>query len=122
MVRRDFLEIGAYEPIICTDDASVGEKGPVTDILERDIGDGRVPCTDVCFYACGPRGMLQAISEISQRYSVECQVLLEEHMACGIGACLSCSCEIKGPEGTMQKKRVCKDGPVFKASEVIWER
>jgi NAD(P)H-flavin reductase/16S rRNA G966 N2-methylase RsmD len=121
MVRREFLEIGAREPIICTDYGSGGEKGLVTDILERDIREGRVPCSDACFYACGPRGMLQAISDISLRYSVECQVLLEEHMACGVGACLSCSCEIKGPDGKVLKKRVCKDGPVFKATEVIWK-
>jgi NAD(P)H-flavin reductase/DNA modification methylase len=121
MIRRDFLEIGAHEPIVCTDDGSVGEKGVVTDILERDIREGRVPRSGACFYACGPRGMLQVISDISLRCSVECQVLLEEHMACGIGACLSCSCEIRRPDGRIEKKRVCKDGPVFKATEVIWK-
>ena len=121
MIKKDFLEIGAHETVVCTNDGSVGKKGFVTDVLKQDICEDRVPRTDVCFYACGPRGMLQSISEFSQQHSIKCQVLLEEHMACGIGACLSCSCAIKGQDGTIQKKRVCKDGPVFNSTEVEWK-
>jgi len=121
MVKKDFLEIGAREVTVCTDDGSVGKKGFVTNVLKQDISEGRVPCADVCFYACGPRGMLQSISEISQQHSLKCQVLLEEHMACGVGACLSCSCEVKGSDGKTQRKRVCKDGPVFNAGEIEWK-
>jgi NAD(P)H-flavin reductase len=121
MIGQDFQEIGANEIRVCTDDGSVGEKGLVTHILEKDMRKERVPRSDVCFYACGPQGMLRSVSEIARQNSVECQVLLEERMGCGIGACLSCSCEVVGPDGTVQKKRVCRDGPVFRATEVKWK-
>lgn len=122
VIRSEFHEIGVEEDIrVCTDDGSFGEKALVVDLLDRDISSGRLPQTNVCFYACGPHSMLRAVSDIARRYSVECQVLLEERMACGIGACLSCACEIVDSDGKLQKKRVCRDGPVFSATEVKWE-
>lgn len=121
MIRRDFQEIGANKLRICTDDGSVGEKGLVTDILDQDIRNERVPHDNVRFYACGPKSMLRSISEIAKQHSIDCQVLLEEYMACGIGACLSCSCNVVGPDGITQKRRVCRDGPVFRASELKWK-
>ncbi len=120
MIKNDFHEIGADEIKICTDDGSVGKKSLVTQILEQDICDGIIPRKDACFYACGPQGMLKSISDISVKYLIDCQILMEERMACGVGACLSCSVDIIGPDGVIQKERVCKDGPVFKASEVKW--
>ena len=67
-------------------------------------------------YACGPKAMLKEVAEISQRYKIPAQVSLEENMACGIGACYSCP--VKTKDGY---KLVCKDGPVFDASEIVWE-
>ena len=66
-------------------------------------------------YACGPRLMLKEISAISKQYKIPAQVSLEEHMACGIGACLGCV--VKTKNGF---QRVCKEGPVFDAQEIIW--
>ena len=60
--------------------------------------------------------MLKEISRISKNYKIPAQISLEEHMACGIGACLGCV--VKTNEGL---KRVCKDGPVFNAEEIIWQ-
>ncbi len=115
LLTAESREIGAHEPRICTDDGTVGEKGLITDILEKDITCKRLPTTDVCFYACGPWGMLRAVSEIARRCSVKCEVLLEERMACGIGDCLSCAINTKSGV-----KRVCRDGPVFNSSEIVW--
>lgn len=121
MIRADFQEIGAKEIRVCTDDGSVGYKGFVTQLLDHDFSVGLLPRTDVCLYACGPHDMLRSVSEIARIYSIECQVLLEERMACGIGACLSCVCDVVGPDGTTQKKRVCRDGPIFSSAEIKWK-
>ena len=59
--------------------------------------------------------MLQAVAAIAEEFGVRCEVSLEERMACGIGACLGCTCETRSGEG----KSVCKNGPVFDAAEVF---
>jgi len=119
-VRNDFKEIGVDKIDVCTDDGSVGRKGQVPQLLDEDISIGNLPRTGVEIYACGPRNMLQSVAELAQRYSIKCQVLLEERMACGIGACLSCTCDTYASDGTIEKKRVCRDGPVFQSVEIKW--
>ena len=119
-VRNDFEEIGVDKIYVCTDDGSVGRKGYVPQILDEDFSIGNLPRTDVEIYACGPRNMLQSVAELARRHSVKCQVLLEERMACGIGACLSCTCDAYAANGTIEKKRVCRDGPVFQSREIKW--
>jgi len=59
--------------------------------------------------------MLKQIAIISQHYNIPAQISLEEHMACGIGACLGCAVNTKNGY-----KLVCKEGPVFNAEEIIW--
>jgi dihydroorotate dehydrogenase electron transfer subunit len=120
-IRSDFLEIGAQVLTVCTDDGSAGEKGLVTEMLEQGIRGGCVPLRDVRLYACGPEGMLKAVAQIAARHSLECEVSLEERMACGIGACYSCTCRVAGPDGAIRKKRVCRDGPVFQARDIQWK-
>ncbi len=109
----EFQELGC-EVEIATDDGSRGFKGKVTEllksILRRTKDQGRRT-----IYACGPRPMLQEISRLSQEYKIPAQVSLDEHLACGIGACLGCA--IKTRQGY---ERVCKEGPVFNAEEIIW--
>ena len=97
-----------------------GEPGVVSDALKRDLGSGLTPRTDVCLYACGPYEMLRAVAGIAGQYSIRCQVLMEERMACGLGACLSCTCQTISPDGTVDRKRICRDGPVFSAAEIKW--
>ena len=70
---------------------------------------------DLTVLACGPTPMLKAISAVTAGEGSDCQVSLEERMACGLGACLTCSCKAKG-----HYRRVCKDGPVFRSEEVEW--
>ena len=74
---------------------------------------------DVVF-ACGPAPMLRALKAWAGERGIECWISMEERMACGIGACLACVCrsgEID-EHSQVHNKRVCKDGPVFLASEV----
>lgn len=120
-VREESREIGAQILTVCTDDGSAGEKGLVTEMLERGIRGGCVPRESVRLYACGPAGMLRAVAEIAARYSLECEVSLEERMACGIGACYSCTATVMLPDGTTRKKRVCREGPVFQARDIVWK-
>ena len=92
--------------IICTDDGSLGYKGNVVSYLKEN------PVEFDKYYACGPQVMLKYLA----LYSVEGYVSLEARMGCGFGACMGCS--IKTTNGP---KRVCKEGPVFEADEVIFE-
>lgn len=90
---------------LCTDDGSFGFKGNVIDCIKNNNLEVEY------FYGCGPIRMLQAISSSFK----EGQVSLEARMGCGFGACMGCSIQTKnGP------KRVCKEGPVFLSSEVIY--
>ncbi len=120
-VESEFRAIGAQILTVCTDDGSLGEKGLVTEMLERGLRDGCVPRESVRLYACGPAGMLKAVAGIAARNALPCEVSLEERMACGIGACYACTATIKLADGTTQKKRVCREGPVFQARDIVWK-
>ena len=75
--------------------------------------------SDVIF-ACGPTPMLKSLKAYALENHIECYLSLEEKMACGIGACLACVCKSseRDDHSMVHNKRVCKDGPVFKAEEV----
>lgn len=100
---------------LSTEDGSVGTKGNVIDaIIERNLS------CDIIF-ACGPTPMLRGIKEYATANNIKAQLSLEERMACGIGACLGCVCQSTGVDHhtNVNNKRICKDGPVFYADEVI---
>lgn len=99
---------------IATEDGSAGIKGTVIDAIKEQAVEGDV------IYACGPTPMLKAIKEYALEKNMECQLSLEERMACGIGACLACVCKSKEKDHhtNVNNKRICKDGPVFLAQEV----
>lgn len=71
-------------------------------------------------YACGPLAMLKAVSMICAGRGIKAYVSLEAYMACGIGACHGCAVPIGSPL-VYDYQRVCKEGPVFDASTVMWE-
>lgn len=108
-------ELSAYgDVVIATEDGSVGTKGNVLDAIRENHVDGEV------IYSCGPTPMLKALSAYAKENGLECQISLEEKMACGIGACLACVCKSKEKDEhtNVHNKRICKDGPVFYAEEV----
>jgi dihydroorotate dehydrogenase electron transfer subunit len=91
--------------------------GFVTKLLEEEL---ELENYDMV-YTCGPEVMLKNVVEICNKKNVKSQVLMEEKMACGIGACLVCSCKVKSDdEGDYKNLRTCKDGPVFMGNEVIF--
>lgn len=100
---------------IYTDDGSFGEKGSVIKDLETIIQT----YNPQVIYACGPKGVLKIIAEAGKRHNIATQIAMEKVMACGIGVCRGCVIEVTNGS-TITNKSVCKDGPVFKGSEVIW--
>ena len=98
---------------IATEDGSIGTKGNVCDAIRENALNAEV------IYACGPTPMLRAIKEYALENGIECYLSLEERMACGIGACLACVCKTKEKDehSNVNNKRICKDGPVFLATE-----
>ncbi len=115
---KDVLCTGEFSACGCrvrvsSDDGTRGFKGRVTGLFKKITRDSRGKKSIV--YACGPRPMLQELSVLCQQQNIRLQVSLEAHMACGIGACLGCIVETRAGY-----RRVCKDGPVFNAEEVVW--
>lgn len=88
----------------------------VSEVLEARLGDLDPERDEV--FACGPRAMLSRIAELTKG-CVRTQVCLEERMACGLGACRSCVVPVRDDGGY---RTVCRDGPVFPADEIAWER
>lgn len=97
-----------------TEDGSKGTKGNVLDAITQNQLQGDV------IFACGPTPMLRAIKAYALEHNIECWISMEEKMACGIGACLACVCKSKEIDhhSHVHNKRICKDGPVFLATEV----
>ena len=101
----EFRALGA-DVIVTTVDGSYGQKGFVTDAMKN--------IDYTYFYTCGPEPMLKAIFSTSV---TEGQLSFEERMGCGFGACMGCSCKtIYG------NKRICKEGPVLRKEEILWQK
>jgi dihydroorotate dehydrogenase electron transfer subunit len=96
---------------ISTDDGSLGEKGFITrnSVLDKITSFDRL-------YSCGPLPMMKVIASIAHANKVDCEVSLENTMACGIGACLCCVTET-----TQGNKCVCTEGPVFNIKQLQWQ-
>ncbi len=101
--EKEFRDIGC-DVYVTTVDGSYGIKGFVTDALPEEY---------TYFYTCGPKPMLKAVYN---RLKTQGEFSFEERMGCGFGACMGCSCKVKGGY-----KRICKDGPVLKKEEILWE-
>ena len=100
----EFKALGA-DVTVTTVAGSYGTKGFVTDVLAE--------MTYSYFYTCGPEPMLKAVYKTSVTSG---QMSFEKRMGCGFGACMGCSCKtITG------YKRICKEGPVMRKEEILWE-
>lgn len=101
--ENEFKSLGC-SVTVATADGSYGIKGFVTDAMPEKYS---------YFYTCGPEPMLKAVYKKTQTSG---QMSFEERMGCGFGACMGCTCKtITG------YKRICKDGPVMKKEEILWE-
>ena len=111
---KDVLERELFEAVgrvlITTEDGSEGEKGFVTNhsVLSQEHFD--------MISTCGPKPMMQAVARYAFKNDIECEVSLENKMACGVGACLCCV--EKTVEGN---KCVCKEGPVMNIKKLTWQ-
>jgi dihydroorotate dehydrogenase electron transfer subunit len=93
--------------------------GYVTELAEHWIRTlDQKELKQIVIYACGPEPMLKAAANLGATYQIDCQLSLEEFMACAIGGCAGCVVEVTLPEGVAMK-RVCVDGPVFDAQSIF---
>jgi dihydroorotate dehydrogenase electron transfer subunit len=113
----DDFEAAGLPVELATDDGSAGHRGFVTDLLRARLQRGDRPAKVV---GCGPPPMLAALTRLVTEYDVPCDLSLENHMACGFGACFSCVAPIRQPDGTTDLRRVCVEGPIFPAADVDW--
>ncbi|MDO4476069.1 MAG: dihydroorotate dehydrogenase electron transfer subunit [Lachnospiraceae bacterium] len=99
---------------VASEDGSVGTKGNVLDCMREQQIEAEV------IFACGPMPMLRAIKAYAAERQIECWLSLEEKMACGIGACLSCVCRTseKDAHSQVDNARICTEGPVFEAGSI----
>jgi dihydroorotate dehydrogenase electron transfer subunit len=106
---------------IATDDGSEGYHGFVTDLAARVIDS--VSPDETVVYLCGPWPMIAKVAAMAKARGISCQVCLEEMMGCGIGACQSCAVKLKSKNALgWEYGLVCRDGPVFDANDVVWEK
>ena len=101
--------------MIATEDGSSGAKGRVTDLFDNSLS-----AIDIV-YACGPMGMLRALTEIGARAGVLVQCAVEESMACGVGLCMTCVLPVQDKDGVIKMLRSCIEGPIFDGSAVQWD-
>jgi len=109
LLSRDLFQEADPGTVMTTEDGTLGLKGLVSEPFAKFLESGE-PCT---VYACGPSPMLAAISLICRGKGVRGHVSLEEHMACGVGACMGCVTDTL--DGY---KSVCREGPVFSMDRV----
>ena len=111
-LQEEFKKQGSV--YVATEDGSYGTDGNVLDAIRENGLNAEI------IYACGPMPMLRAVKAYAKERGIECWISLEERMACGIGACLGCVCHSKERDSptNVNNKRICKEGPVFRAEEV----
>lgn len=111
-LKEDFEKYGTVT--IATEDGSVGTKGNVMDAIRENGLEADV------IMACGPMPMLRAIKAYAAEKNIPAYISLEEHMACGVGACLGCVVKTKEIDhhSHVHNARICTDGPVFLADDV----
>ena len=98
------------EIFITTDDGSYAKKGFVIDVLPEVLSAKNYSA----ILTCGPEIMMRGVARFAKEKNLPCEVSFEKRMACGLGACLSCSIDtVNG------RRKVCKDGPIFNAKEVF---
>ncbi|MDI6793215.1 MAG: dihydroorotate dehydrogenase electron transfer subunit [bacterium] len=134
LALQEFSQSGELE--VATVDGSQGYAGLVTDLLIKATANRQVAQV----YACGPKAMLREVSRLAEAGNYPAQVSMEERMACGVGACLGCVVPVRSPVDRNQVssrnpvsqdskasdkekaayKRVCREGPVFEAGEIVW--
>lgn len=102
-----------------TNDGSLGVAGLVTDAFDPWMEEQDVEALEL--FVCGPGPMLKAMGDRAIANDFTAWLSMDENMACGVGACLTCVIKRKTEDGGWEWARCCKDGPVFESREIIWE-
>jgi dihydroorotate dehydrogenase electron transfer subunit len=104
---------------VATEDGSMGERGSVIDLLGEAVDASGAQVV----YAAGRRGTLRRIAEFCAERHLPSQMAVEEQMACGMGQCFTCVVPVIRKDGSgYDNLRVCTEGPVFNAAQILWER
>jgi dihydroorotate dehydrogenase electron transfer subunit len=112
------LVVQGVEMVTYTEDGSKGSHGTALDGLAGLVEAPAFDPASTQVVACGPREMLSEVARLCRGRDVECQVCVEEVMACGVGACLACAV----PSRAGGYVHACKDGPVFDGGDIDWDR
>jgi dihydroorotate dehydrogenase electron transfer subunit len=120
ITAEEFRSLGCETGVVLME-GTKGYVGLPTDMLDRFLhrteGGAR---GEAAVFTCGPWAMMKAVARHAAEHDVRCEALLEERMGCGVGACMACSIRVRKCGGVV-RQRVCIEGPVFDASEVIWD-
>ncbi len=126
-VRTGTLAVSPYQlagagvrPIWASDDGSKGFHGTAVALLDHLINSGKLNPKLLYVYGCGPEPMMSALARVCAAHGSYCEVSLERSMPCGYGVCMGCVVQGVDCEGYDTYKRVCRDGPVFDASKIIF--
>jgi len=116
--QKELLSEGLSNCRLATDDGSLGLKGTVVDLLDKELSnitaDGAVK-----IFGCGPTPMLKALASYCRQHGLCCEVSLESVMGCGFGICYGCSVEIANPEGGTKTILLCREGPVIDGALMV---
>ncbi len=118
--------------VITTNDGSLGVKGLITRGLEMYLQEmSPADLARAVVFTCGPEPMMHAVAKLASSRGLDCQVCMEQAMACGMGTCQSCVVKIEDPQHPQahtpqpenrpwRYRLACTDGPVFDAKQVVW--
>jgi len=115
----DFPAVGV-EPLAATEDGSRGTKGLVTRLLEDQLPS--LDRSSLQIFTCGPDRMMEAVVRIARREALPCEVSMERHMGCGLGACGACVTKVLTEDGSdWRHSRICYEGPTYDAARLVLE-
>jgi dihydroorotate dehydrogenase electron transfer subunit len=114
----DFARVGVDAQAV-TEDGSRGRKGLVTHLLEEWIP--KIDRTSLQLYTCGPDRMMEAVVRIARREKLPCEVSMEKHMGCALGACGACVTKVVAAGGDWRYSRICMEGPTYDEKCLVLE-
>ncbi|MGQ9505238.1 MAG: dihydroorotate dehydrogenase electron transfer subunit [Thermogutta sp.] len=118
----DRFSAAGVHVVLSSDDGSIGTAGVASDLLESELASGDSAKRMV--YCCGPEPLMAKVAHLCQEKNVKCLLSLETPMACGLGLCYGCVTKIRTDANDANQwdyRRVCVEGPVFDARQVVFE-
>lgn len=118
--RRDLLAVETLQRLGAevhpvTDEEGTSEMSQVRKLLEGIIEEQRIQAV----YTCGSKRLAKLLQDLAAEHRIYGEMALEEHMACGMGVCFACVCDVRGEDGERQMVRLCREGPVLPLERVV---